>query len=402
MDIINKIAIIGLGYVGFPLAKSFSKFYLTVGYDIDIDLVDNLNKKKHKNLILSHDSDFIKDANVFIITVPTPITKKNLPDLSYLKSASETVAKYIKKNDVVIYESTVYPGVTEDICVPVLESSSKLRYNEDFFCGYSPERISPGDKSKCLEKIIKITSGSNSKTANFVDDLYRKIVKAGTYKVSSIKIAEAAKVIENTQRDVNIALMNEFAMMFDHLEIPTNEVLEAAKTKWNFIDYKPGLVGGHCIGVDPYYLIYKSKQSGYIPDLMSISRKINNSVSEFVINKVKNEIDSSSEDKTHDILVLGYTFKENCSDIRNTKVSDIVSGLRKINCNVDIYDPLLKMDNIMTKNPFKSSKKYDIVILAVAHDVFYELKKEDFDNISKGNLVLLDLKNVYSFATWKF
>ena len=402
MNIINKIAIIGLGYVGFPLAKSFSKFYLTVGYDIDIDLVDSLNNKKHKNLIISHDSDFIKDANVFIITVPTPITKKNLPDLSYLKSASETVAKYIKKNDVVIYESTVYPGVTEDICVPILEKNSKLRYNIDFFCVYSPERISPGDKSKSLEKIVKITSGSNTKIAKFVDDLYRKIVKAGTYKVSSIKIAEASKVIENTQRDVNIALMNEFAMMFDHLKIPTNEVLEAAKTKWNFIDYKPGLVGGHCIGVDPYYLIYKSKQSGYIPDLMSISRKINNSVSEFVINKVKNEIDCSSKNKTHDILVLGYTFKENCSDTRNTKVSDIVYGLRKINCNVDIYDPLLKMDNIMTKNPFKSSKKYDIVILAVAHDVFYELKKEDFDNITKGNLVLLDLKNVYNFATWKF
>ena len=402
MDKKIRIAIIGLGYVGFALAKSFSKFYKTVGYDINIDLIKNLNNNKLDNLMLSSDSDCLLDSNVYIITVPTPVTKANQPDLSYLESASKIVGKYLRKDDIVIYESTVYPGVTEDICVPILENQSNLIYNTHFFCGYSPERISPGDSSKSLEKIVKITSGSNKKTANFVDNLYSKIVMAGTYKVNSIKIAEASKVIENTQRDVNIALMNEFAMMFDSLNIPTNEVLDAAKTKWNFIDYTPGLVGGHCIGVDPYYLIFKSKQSGFIPDLIKTSREINNSVPEFVVNKVKNEIDSLPNNNTYDILVLGYTFKENCSDIRNTKVNDIVIGLRQINCNVDIYDPLLQIDNIMTKNPFKNSKKYDIFILAVAHNIFYELTKNDFLKISKGNLVLLDLKNVYSFATWKF
>ena len=378
MDKKNRIAIIGLGYVGFPLAKSFSKFYKTVGYDINADLIDRLNNKKFDNLIMSSDSDCLIDSNVYIITVPTPVTKANQPDLSYLESASRIVGKYLKKDDIVIYESTVYPGVTEDICVPILESQSNLTYNLHFFCGYSPERISPGDTSKSLENIIKITSGSNIKTANFVDNLYKKIIKAGTYKVNSIKIAEASKVIENTQRDVNIALMNEFAMMFDSLNIPTNEVLDAAKTKWNFIDYTPGLVGGHCIGIDPYYLIFKSRQSGFIPDLISTSRKINNSVPKFVISKVKNEIDLLQKNTSNEILVLGYTFKENCSDIRNTKVNDIVIGLRQINCNVDVYDPLLKMDNIMSKNPFKSSKKYDIIILAVAHNAFYKLTKKIF------------------------
>ena len=402
MDKKIRIAIIGLGYVGYPLAKSFSKFYKTVGYDINIDLINNLNNNKLDNLMLSSDSDCLLDSNVYIITVPTPVTKANQPDLSYLESASRIVGKYLKKDDIVIYESTVYPGVTEDICVPILESQSNLTYNLHFFCGYSPERISPGDTSKSLENIIKITSGSNIKTAKFVDNLYKKIVKAGTYKVNSIKIAEASKVIENTQRDVNIALMNEFAMMFDSLNIPTNEVLDAAKTKWNFIDYTPGLVGGHCIGVDPYYLIFKSKQSGFIPDLIKTSREINNSVPEFVVNKVKNEIDSLPNNNTYDILVMGYTFKENCSDIRNTKVNDIVIGLRQINCNVDVYDPLLKDDNITIKNPFKKSKKYDVFILAVAHNIFYDLTKNDFLKISQGNLVLLDLKNVFSFATWKF
>ena len=397
-----KIAIIGLGYVGFPLAKSFNKFYKTVGYDIDVDLINNLNNNKLDDLFISSNSDCLKDYNVYIITVPTPVTNKNHPDLSYLESASKMVGKYLKKDDVVIYESTVYPGVTEDICVPILENQSNLTYNIDFFCGYSPERISPGDKSKSLEKIVKITSGSNLKTTNFVDNLYKKIIKAGTYKVNSIKIAEASKVVENIQRDVNIALMNEFAMMFDSLNIPTNDVLEAAKTKWNFINFTPGLVGGHCISVDPYYLIFKSKQSGFIPELINSSRKINNSVPKFVINKVKNEIDLLPNKKSYDILVLGYTFKENCADIRNTKVNDIVKGLNQINCKVDIFDPLIKMDNIISKNPFKNSKKYDIIILTVAHNSFYKLTKKDFINISKGNLVLLDLKNVFSFATWKF
>ena len=402
MDKKIKIAIIGLGYVGYPLAKSFSKFYETVGYDIDNNLINSLKKKKLDNIIVSGDSSCIKNSNVYIITVPTPVTKENKPDLSYLESASAIVGKYLKREDIVIFESTVYPGVTEDICVPILENQSTLKFNVDFYCGYSPERISPGDESKSLENVVKITSGSNERTANFVDKLYRKIVIAGTYKVNSIKVAEASKVVENIQRDVNIALMNEFAMMFDSLNISTIDVLKAAKTKWNFNDYSPGLVGGHCIGVDPYYLIFKSKKSGFIPDLISSSRKINNSVPEFVISKVKNEIDFLQKKISYEILILGYTFKENCTDIRNTKVNDIVVGLRQINCNVDIYDPLLKMDNIMSQNPFKKTKKYDIFILAVAHSVFYELTKKDFVNISKGNLVLLDLKNVFSFATWKF
>jgi len=398
----KKIAIIGLGYVGLPLAKSFSKFFQTVGYDIDLNLVNRLNKKSNGDYVFSNDPNVIRDSNIFIITVPTPVNSNNLPDLSFLKSATKTVGKFIKKGDVVIYESTVYPGVTEDICVPILEKFSKLKYNNDFYCGYSPERINPGDKSKSLKNIVKITSGSNEKTANFVDELYNKIIKAGTFKVNSIKIAEASKIVENIQRDVNIALMNEFAMMFDFLNIPTNEVLAAAKTKWNFADYNPGLVGGHCIGIDPYYLIFKAKESGYKAELTQISRKINNSVSEFVVKKVKKEIKSIKNKNNYDILILGYTFKENFNDISNTKVKDIVSGLNQNNCNVDIYDPLVTEDNIITKNPFVSSKKYDIFILAVAHANFFKLTKNDFEKISKRNLVLLDLKNVYSFATWKF
>jgi len=398
----KKIAIIGLGYVGLPLAKSFSKFFQTVGYDIDLDIVNSLNKKRNNDYVFSNDPNVIKDSNIFIITVPTPVSSNNLPDLSFLKSATKTVGKFIKKGDVVIYESTVYPGVTEDICVPILEKFSKLKYNNDFYCGYSPERINPGDKSKSLKNIIKITSGSNKKTANFVDELYNKIIKAGTFKVNSIKIAEASKIVENIQRDVNIALINEFAMLFDILNIPTYEVLAAAKTKWNFADFKPGLVGGHCIGIDPYYLIFKAKELGYKAELTQISRKINNSVSEFIVKKVKEEIKLIKNKNNCDVLILGYTFKENFNDIRNTKVKNIVSGLNQINCNVDIYDPLVKEDNIITKNPFVSSKKYDIFILAVAHANFFKLTKKDFEKISKRNLVLLDLKNVYSFATWKF
>jgi len=316
MDKKIKIAIIGLGYVGYPLSKSFSKFYETVGYDIDTNLIKRVKKKKLDNITFSSDSSCIKNSNVYIITVPTPVTNENKPDLSFLESASEIVGKYLKKDDIVIYESTVYPGVTEDICVPILENQSSLKYNVDFYCGYSPERINPGDEFKSLENVVKITSGSNERTANIVDNLYRKIVKAGTYKVNSIRVAEASKVIENTQRDVNIALMNEFAMMFDSLNISTSEVLEAAKTKWNFNDYTPGLVGGHCVGVDPYYLIFKSKQSGFVPDLITSSRKINNFIPEFVINKVKNEINQLPNKETYNVLILGYTFKSNCVDTR--------------------------------------------------------------------------------------
>jgi UDP-N-acetyl-D-galactosamine dehydrogenase len=275
--------------------------------------------------------------------------------------------------------------------------------NIDFFCGYSPERISPGDNTKSVENIVKVTSGSNKETADKIDNIYKKIIKAGTYKASSIKVAEASKVIENVQRDVNIALMNEFAMIFDKLNLSTRDVLEAAKTKWNFLDFKPGLVGGHCIGVDPYYLIHKSKKSGFIPNLMNTSRETNNYIPEFISNKLnsifeKNEINISKTD----VLILGYTFKENCEDIRNSKVLDIKHKLTDYGCNVDIYDPLLVNNNKIIKDPFNSNKKYDGIILAVSHDVFYKYTEADFNKISKENLVLLDIKGIYSFATWKF
>ena len=399
----EKIAIIGLGYVGLPLAKSFSKYFETYGFDINKNFINKLKKENINNILFSSDYNEIKDANVFIITVPTPVTSDNKPDLSYLKSASEIVGKILKKNDTVIYESTVYPGVTEEFCVPILEKNSKLRYNKDFNCGYSPERINPGDKSKSLENIVKITSGSNKETSDFVDNLYKKIITAGTVSVSSIKIAEASKIVENIQRDVNIALMNEFAMIFDKLDLSTSEILKASKTKWNFLDFKPGLVGGHCIGIDPYYLIYKSIESGYIPDIILSSRKINNIVPSFVVNKVTSQFRSLNKKiSKSDILILGYTFKENCEDIRNTKVKEIVDGLIDLKCNVDVYDPLIKSNNILINNPFHECKKYDAIILTVAHKDFYEYTLNDFNKISKEKLVLLDLKNVYSFATWNF
>ena len=389
MNIINKIAIIGLGYVGFPLAKSFSKFYLTVGYDIDVDLVDSLNKKKHKNLIISHDSDFIKDANVFIITVPTPITKKNLPDLSYLKSASETVAKYIKKNDVVIYESTVYPGVTEDICVPILESSSKLRYNKDFFCGYSPERISPGDKSKCLEKIIKITSGSNSKTANFVDDLYRKIVKAGTYKVNSIKIAEAAKVIENTQRDLNIALFNEVLILSQKLNLNFNEIIKLAATKWNFIKFQPGLVGGHCLPVDPYYLSYIAKKNKFRTNTLLSGRSTNNYMKNYVISEILKCIKKNKLNNKVKILILGISYKYGVSDLRNSLGLKIFSNLKKKYKNTYYYDPFVNIKNKLTN--IKKLKNFKLIIFLSSGKKY----KPMFTKAVKNNLLILDPFNYF-------
>ena len=403
MDTKEKIAVIGLGYVGLPLVKSFSKYFKTFGFDINKDLINKLKKENNNNILFSFDYNEIKDANVFIITVPTPVTSDNKPDLSYLSGASEIVGKILKKNDTVIYESTVYPGVTEEFCVPILEKNSKLTYNKDFNCGYSPERINPGDKSKSLENIVKITSGSNKQTSDFVDNLYKKIITAGTVSVSSIKIAEASKIVENIQRDVNIALMNEFAMIFDRLNLSTSEILKASKTKWNFLDFKPGLVGGHCIGIDPYYLIYKSIESGYLPDIISSSRKINNIVPSFIINKVRTQFRSLNKKiSKSDILILGYTFKENCEDIRNTKVKEIVDGLIDLKCNVDVYDPLIKSNNILINNPFSECKKYDAIILTVAHKDFYKYTLDDFNKISKEKLVLLDLKNVYSFATWNF
>ena len=293
----NKIAIIGLGYVGLPLAIAFSKFYKVIGFDIDTDRVNELNDSFDSNADISFEinenikfTDKEKDlfvADIYIITVPTPVTSKNIPDLSILERATKTVATYLRKGDIVIYESTVYPGVTEDICVPILEKLSGFKYNTDFYCGYSPERISPGAEKYSLENVVKVTSGSTLEVADDIDKMYQKIIKAGTYKAPSIKVAEAAKVVENTQRDINIALMNELSMMFDKMNIDTSEVLEAAKTKWNFLDFKPGLVGGHCIGVDPYYLLHKSEEMGYKPTLLHSSRSINNKIASFIVEKTK-------------------------------------------------------------------------------------------------------------------
>jgi len=398
-----KIAVIGLGYVGLPLAKSFSKHFHTIGYDVNHNLIDNLKSKELKSLNFSKKPSDLIDSNIYIIAVPTPVNKDNIPDLRSLESATTLISNYINQNDIVIYESTVYPGVTEEFCIPIIENITNLKLNIDFFCGYSPERISPGDNTKSVEDIVKVTSGSNKETADKIDNIYKKIIKAGTFKASSIKVAEASKVIENVQRDVNIALMNEFAMIFDKLNLSTKDVLEAAKTKWNFLNFKPGLVGGHCVGVDPYYLIHKSKKSGFIPNLMNTSRETNNYIPEFISNKLNTIFEKNKKNISKiDVLILGFTFKENCEDIRNSKVLDIEAKLIDYGYHVDIYDPLLVNNNKMIKDPFKNNKKYDGIILAVSHNDFYKYTEADFNKISKENLVLLDIKGVYSFATWKF
>ena len=409
-----KISIIGLGYVGLPLALAFSEYYKVVGYDVNEKRISDLSKgvdsnldiavKVNSNLMFSNAKSDLKESNIYIITVPTPVDDKNVPDLSFLKSASELVAHFLKEGDVVIYESTVYPGVTEDFCVPILTEISGLSYNVGFYCGYSPERISPGAKKYNLQNVVKVTSGSTEKIAVLVDDLYKKIIKVGTYKAPSIKVAEAAKVIENTQRDVNIALMNELAMMFDKMNINTSEVLNTAKSKWNFLDFKPGLVGGHCIGVDPYYLLHKSEEMGYEPTLLHSSRTINNSVAAFVVDKtIKLMIDSDKVIKDSSVLVLGYTFKENCADTRNTKVKDIIEGLENFSCKVSVFDPYLTVDmgSNFIDNPFTETDKYDAIIVTVSHQEFINYSADNFFDISKGKLVLLDIKGIYNNSTWK-
>ena len=410
-----KISIIGLGYVGLPLALAFSQYYKIVGYDVNEKRVDELNKgfdcnldtsvKENSNLMFSSDESDLKESNIYIITVPTPVDDENTPDLSFLKSASELVANFLKEGDIVIYESTVYPGVTEDFCVPILSKISGLAFNIGFYCGYSPERISPGSEKYNLQNVVKVTSGSTERTAIMVDDLYNRIIKAGTYKAPSIKVAEAAKVIENTQRDVNIALMNELAMMFDKMDINTNEVLNAAKSKWNFLDFKPGLVGGHCIGVDPYYLLHKSEKMGYTPTLLHSSRTINNSVAAFIVDKtIKLMIDADLVIKDSSVLVLGYTFKENCSDTRNSKVKDIVEYLERFLCEVSVFDPFLSVNSGINfiNNPLEDKRKYDAIIVAVSHAEFVNYTHTDFKQLSKGKLVLLDVKGIYNNSTWKF
>jgi len=407
----NKIAILGLGYVGLPLLQAFSKFYDVIGFDISAKRIKDLqtsftknNKSYINDVILTSKKSKLSDADIYIITVPTPLNEDNSPDLSQIKSATELVAEHLNKGNIVIYESTVYPGVTEDFCVPILEKISKLNYNCEFYCGYSPERISPGDDRFTLNKMIKITSGSTAEVSDFIDDMYKKIIDAGTYKASSIKVAEAAKIIENIQRDVNIALINELAIIFDGMNLNTNEILEAATTKSNFIPFKPGLVGGHCISVDPYYLSYKSMKLGVKADIINVSRKINDNMSNFIVDKTigilnKNKINIINSN----ILILGYTFKENCADTRNTKVKDIIIQLINKKINIEIFDPYVENNNDFNfiENPFCNEKKYDCILAAVSHDQFKNYKVDDFIKISKGKLVLLDIKGMYNFSTWK-
>ncbi|WP_068546649.1 Vi polysaccharide biosynthesis UDP-N-acetylglucosamine C-6 dehydrogenase TviB [Thalassotalea crassostreae] len=408
-----KIAVIGQGYVGLPLAVEFGKKMPTLGFDINEERIAELNSGKDSTLECSEDElaeskfisysanvDDLKECNVYIVTVPTPIDKHKKPDLTPLVKASEMLGQVVSTGDIVVYESTVYPGATEEDCIPVIEKISGLVFNKDFFAGYSPERINPGDKEHRVTNIMKVTSGSTEEVANFVDSLYLSIIKAGTHKAPSIKVAEASKVIENTQRDLNIALINELAIIFNTLKIDTLEVLEAAGTKWNFLPFRPGLVGGHCIGVDPYYLTHKSQSVGYIPDIILSGRRINDGMGTFVVSQlVKSLINKKIHVIDAKVLILGFTFKENCPDIRNTKVIDIVEEAKSYNMNVDIFDPWCSVEEAKSDYAIdilksKPKEKYDAVILAVAHDQFKSLTRKELLNWVKSNHVIYDLKYV--------
>ena len=388
----NKIGIIGLGYVGLPLAIAFSEHYKVLGFDIDKKRILELQKSNDitseiDNITLSDSSAIftnnyndLRDCNIYIVTVPTPIYKSKTPNLSFLKKASENIGRILKKNDYVIFESTVYPGCTEEVCVPLLEKHSFLKFNKDFFVGYSPERINPGDKINSLSSIVKVTSGSNKNAAEFVDKIYNKIIKAGTFRASSIKVAEASKAIENAQRDLNISFVNELAVIFDRFNIDTTEVLEAAGTKWNFLNFKPGLVGGHCISVDPYYLTYKSEIHGYSPQVILSGRKVNDEMPQFISAKcVKLMIKKGINILNSKALILGATFKENCPDIRNSKVPNIYNHLKEYGLKVDVYDPLADQIEFLNQNKIKltksiNTKKYDLIVFCVSHNIFHEIE----------------------------
>ena len=408
-----KIGIIGLGYVGLPLAVEFGKKYDTVGFDINTPRIEELRAgrdstlevepellKEAERLSYTDSTDGLADCNVYIVTVPTPITDTKQPDLRPLEGASHTIGKVLKKGDVVVFESTVYPGATEEVCVPIMEQESGLTYNRDFFVGYSPERINPGDKEHRVTSILKVTSGSTPEIADFVDDLYASIITAGTHKASSIKVAEAAKVIENTQRDLNIALVNELAIIFNKLGIDTLEVLEAAGTKWNFLPFRPGLVGGHCISVDPYYLTFKAQAIGYNPEVILAGRRINDNMGAYVTGNV---IKLMTRHRIHvvdsNILILGLTFKENCPDLRNTRVIDIVNELKSYNANVDVHDPWVDGDEAQHEYGISLTEKledgkYDAIILAVAHEQFRQLGIEGIRKLGRKNHILYDVKNI--------
>jgi len=407
-----KLAIIGLGYVGLPLAAEFSKYREVLGFDINSKRIselqagyDNtleLSSQELKNLTALHFTSNIEDlreSNCFIVTVPTPIDNQKQPNLDPLISASSNVGSLLKKNDIVIYESTVYPGASEEVCVPILEAQSGLTFNKDFTIAYSPERINPGDKNHKLSSIKKVTSGSTNETAKIVDDLYASIITAGTFLASSIKVAEAAKVIENTQRDVNIALINELALIFDKLNIDTQEVLSAAGTKWNFLPFSPGLVGGHCIGVDPYYLTYKSQSVGYQPEIILAGRRLNDNMGQFAALKlIKKLVKERVHVSGSSILVMGLTFKENCPDTRNTKVIDLINELDDHGANIDVYDPWVNEElNSTTFNLIKSpiKNKYDAIILAVSHTQFIDLGIKQIRSYGKNEHVIFDLKYLF-------
>ncbi len=409
-----RLAIVGLGYVGLPLAVEFGKHFRTIGFDINEARVEELRRGNDNTLEISPEElasarnlayasvvSEIADCNVYIVTVPTPVDEHKRPDFTPLVKASETIGAVLKKGDLVIYESTVYPGATEEICVPVLENASKLTFNRDFTVGYSPERINPGDKERRLPRIPKVTSGSTAEAADFVDALYRRIVTAGTHKAPSIKVAEASKVIENTQRDANIALVNEFAMIFHHIGIDTNDVLEAAATKWNFLPFKPGLVGGHCIGVDPYYLIQKAQSVGYYPDILMACRRINDAMGRHVAAEViKLMVRKGSVVAGARVLVLGFTFKENCPDLRNTRVIDLVREFESFGAVVDVHDPWADADaacheygvELLMDPP--EDGKYDAVVVAVAHDRFTRKGVEALRALAKPDGILYDIKGI--------
>ncbi len=408
-----NLAIVGLGYVGLPLAVEFGKKRNVIGFDINIERINQLENdqdltlevsksdlKSAKKLTFTNKVDQISHCNCYIVTVPTPIDANKKPDLSPIQNATEMISKILKKNDLVIYESTVFPGATEEFCVPILEANSGLKFNQDFYCGYSPERINPGDKEHRLENIIKVTSGSTEDIANLVDSLYQEIVTAGTHKAESIKIAEAAKVIENTQRDLNIALINELAVIFNQMDIDTESVLKAAGSKWNFLPFKPGLVGGHCIGVDPYYLTYKAQSIGYEPEVILAGRRLNDSMGTYIVDRLIELMrDRKIDIKKSKILIMGITFKENCPDLRNSKVVDIINELRSKNAEVDIYDPWVDIEEVKEScglMPIDSlnANSYDAVLLTVAHDLYKNMKPEEIKGLTKGNGILYDLKSI--------
>ena len=408
-----QIAIVGLGYVGLPLAIEFAKKYSVIGYDINQSRISDLQKSfdktleveksellEAKSLAFTSDLDEIRNCNIYIIGVPTPVNNKKEPDFKNLRLASEAIGSILNTGDIVIYESTVYPGATEEICVPILEEESNLKFNEEFYVGYSPERINPGDKEHRLPDIKKVTSGSTPEIATTIDELYKNIISAGTHKVSSIRVAEAAKVIENTQRDVNIALINELALIFNLLELDTEEVLKAAETKWNFISFRPGLVGGHCIGVDPYYLTHKAQSVGYNPEVILAGRKLNDGMGSYVANQLSKFMMSKMIDlrRSH-ILIMGLTFKENCPDIRNSKVPSIAHALDKIGAKVSIYDPWIDQDlHLKDLNLISHPKEkdYDAIILAVPHTIFKELGIEKIKSYAKEKSVIYDLKYMFN------